>query len=230
MPISEWDLLLRMLAAVVLGGLIGYERELREQPAGLRTHILVALASATFMIVSSQFVFFQRYTHDGLVHVDSGRIASNVVVGIGFLGGGAIMHAGLQVKGLTTAASLWLVASLGLAAGSGMFAVAAMVTAITLFSLVALRYLVEAPRKRIVRLRVRLHLAGDAPAQESLAEFLRPVGAVVTELGCTRDVTGNRSKLVVHVRLPDEMHEDLLMRRLEAFPGVLRIKTTRTDA
>ena len=139
MPISLAELLLRLAASALLGGAIGYERERREQPAGLRTHLLVSLASATFIIVSTQFVFFQHYVNDGLVHVDVSRIASNVVVGIGFLGGGAILHAGLQIKGLTTAASLWLVAAVGLAAGAGMFVLAGLVTAISLFALVALR-------------------------------------------------------------------------------------------
>src|SRR4051794_17166238 len=140
MHISEIELLLRMVVAMVLGGAIGYEREIIEQPAGLRTHLLVALASATFMLVSTQFAYFQHYVNDGLVRVDAGRIASNVVVGIGFLGGGAILRAGPRIRGLTTAASLWLAAAIGLAAGGGMFIVAVMATLFALFALVVLRY------------------------------------------------------------------------------------------
>src|SRR5271157_136799 len=124
MVISLAELLLRLAASALLGGVIGYERERREQPAGLRTHLLVSLASAAFMIVSTQFVFYQHYVNDGVVRADVGRIAANVVVGIGFLGGGAILHAGLQIKGLTTAASLWLVAAVGLSAGAGMYLLA----------------------------------------------------------------------------------------------------------
>ena len=101
--------------------------------------MLVSLASATFMVVSTQFVFFQHYVDNGVIRADMGRIASNVVVGIGFLGGGAILHSGLRIKGLTTAASLWLVAAVGLAAGSGMFSLAGLATAMSLFVLVALR-------------------------------------------------------------------------------------------
>src|SRR4051794_17838154 len=107
MPISLVELLLRLGASVFLGGAVGFERERRDQPAGLRPPLLVSLASATFMIVSTQFVFYQSYVNDGVIHADVGRIASNVVVGIGFLGGGAILRAGLHIKGLTTAASLW---------------------------------------------------------------------------------------------------------------------------
>ena len=76
MPIHEYELLLRLLATIALGGAIGFERERHEQPAGLRTHMLVALASATFMMVSEYFVFFQHYTKDGIINVDVSRIAA----------------------------------------------------------------------------------------------------------------------------------------------------------
>src|SRR4051812_25364544 len=179
MALSHTELLLRVGMAVLLGGAIGYERELHDQPAGLRTHILVALAAATFMIVSSQFMFFQAYSHEFQTRVDPSRIASNVVVGIGFLGGGTIMHYGLKVQGLTTAASLWLVASLGLAAGSGMYALGLSVAVMSLFALEVLRYVVEAPRKRIVWLCVRIECEGAIVTRPVLAEHLRAVGATV---------------------------------------------------
>src|SRR3954454_23181536 len=160
MPITLLELFLRLGTSVLLGGGIGFERERREQPAGLRTHLLVSLASGTFMLVSSQFAFYEHYPNDGVIRVDMGRIASNVVVGIGFLGGGAILHAGLQIKGLTTAASLWLVAAVGLAAGGGMFVLATLVTAITLVALVALR-VVERNFKKVLHLHVRILNEGE---------------------------------------------------------------------
>jgi len=113
-------MLLRLGASLLLGAAIGYEREHAGRPAGLRTHLLVSLASATFMIVSTQFVFFQQYGKDDLITVDTSRIAAAVVTGVGFLGAGAILRTGIGVQGLTTAASLWMVASIGLAAGGGM--------------------------------------------------------------------------------------------------------------
>src|SRR3954469_942243 len=145
MPISEYEILVRLACSIVLGGAIGYERERREQPAGLRTHMLVALASATFTLVSLHVASFQHYTSDGIIRYDVGRIASNVVVGIGFLGGGAIVHAGMTIKGLTTAASLWLCAAIGMASGGGMVLLAASTTGLSLFTLVVLLFLVEAP-------------------------------------------------------------------------------------
>lgn len=229
MPLSETELVLRIGAAAILGGVIGYERERREQPAGLRTHLLVALAAATFMIVSSQFAFYQHYDNEALVRVDPGRIASNVVVGIGFLGGGAIMHFGLQVKGLTTAASLWLVASVGLAAGSGMYMLAMMVTGLTLFALVALRYVIEAPRKLIVRLRVRLEIEGKPPTRSALRDYIRPAGAMLLEVDFQFDLPTNCSRMNLEIKLPDETHEDPLVTLLEQFPGALRVRVKRID-
>src|SRR5439155_7934576 len=102
------ELLLRMGAGMVFGGLIGYERERTGHPAGLRTHLIVSLASATFMVVSTQFVYFQSYGKDDLIAVDTSRIAASVVSGVGFLGAGAILRTGISIQGLTTAASLWL--------------------------------------------------------------------------------------------------------------------------
>ena len=82
------ELLVRILVGTVLGGAIGYERDLHGRPAGLRTHAIVALASATFMVVSTRFVYFQHYAKDDLVAIDPSRIAASVVSGIGFLGAG----------------------------------------------------------------------------------------------------------------------------------------------
>ena len=131
------ELLLRLLVGTALGGVIGYERERHGRPAGLRTHTIVALASTTFMLVSTHFVYFQHYLKDDLVAVDPSRIAASVVTGIGFLGGGAIVRTGLSVQGLTTAAGVWLVAAIGLSAGAGMFAVSVTATLLGMLSLKA---------------------------------------------------------------------------------------------
>ena len=109
------ELLIRLVVGTVLGGVIGYERDVHGRPAGLRTHLLVGLASTTFMIVSTHFVYFQHYAKNDLVTVDTSRIAASVVTGIGFLGAGTILRTGIDVKGLTTAASIWAVAAIGMA-------------------------------------------------------------------------------------------------------------------
>jgi putative Mg2+ transporter-C (MgtC) family protein len=124
MPPSTEELLLRLLGAVLLGGLIGLEREMATEPAGLRTHLLVSLGAALFSMAGLAI------GGDGPLgsHGDSGRIAAQVVTGIGFLGAGAILQRGLTVRGLTTAASLWVTAAVGLAVGLGQ-SIPAMATA-----------------------------------------------------------------------------------------------------
>ena len=122
------DVLPRIVLAAVLGAVIGFERDVHGHPAGLRTHATVGIASATFMIVSTQLPFYQHYDSNNYAHVDFSRIAASVVSGISFLGAGAILRSNVSIEGLTTAASLWLVAAIGLAAGATMYETAVVVT------------------------------------------------------------------------------------------------------
>jgi putative Mg2+ transporter-C (MgtC) family protein len=128
------DIAVRLLAAGGFGMVVGIERELREQAAGLRTHILVAIGSCLFTIVGAYG--FQGIAGAG---TDPSRVAAQVVTGIGFLGAGAILREGQSVRGLTTAASLWVVAAVGIAVGLGMYWATGVAVAITVVSLWALR-------------------------------------------------------------------------------------------
>jgi putative Mg2+ transporter-C (MgtC) family protein len=123
----QLELTVRLVVALLLGGVIGWERELQRMPAGFRTHALVALGSAIFTVISAY-----AFTGPGS---DPTRIAAQVVSGIGFLGGGAILHYGGTVRGLTTAASLWSVAAVGMAAGAGLFVVAAISAVLVIIGL-----------------------------------------------------------------------------------------------
>ncbi|MGH7734766.1 MAG: MgtC/SapB family protein, partial [Gemmatimonadales bacterium] len=125
------DLSLRLLVAAALGLAIGFEREIHGHPAGLRTHMLVALGSALFTVLSIHG--FLGGT--GVALVDPTRIAAQIVSGIGFLGAGAIIHQGNLVRGLTTAASLWATAAVGLAIGTGQYVLGFVAVVIMLFSL-----------------------------------------------------------------------------------------------
>ena len=140
---SLLDVVIRILLALVLGGLIGLEREIREHSAGFRTHILVAVGAAVFTLASS-------YGLEGTDH-DPNRISAQVVTGIGFLGAGAIVRYGVTVRGLTTAASLWAVAAVGLTVGQGFYS-AALVTTVTVIVSLYVLGLIE---KRILYKRVR---------------------------------------------------------------------------
>ncbi len=132
-PALGWDgVLLRLVVAALLGGAIGLERELDEKAAGLRTHILVAAGSALFTIVSA-YGFHDFLANGG--NVDPTRIAAQIVTGIGFLGAGVIFRQGFTVRGLTTAASLWMVAAIGMAAGAGYWKGAVIAAAVAFVSL-----------------------------------------------------------------------------------------------
>lgn len=137
---SEAELILRVVLAAVLGGLIGMERELSDHPAGLRTHIALALGAALFGVLSGYgFRGFNASRTVTNYQVDPTRVASQIVVGIGFLGGGAILKEGVHVRGLTTAASLWVTAAIGLGCALGEYWLAVTTTAVVLLSLTVLR-------------------------------------------------------------------------------------------
>jgi putative Mg2+ transporter-C (MgtC) family protein len=133
------DVLIRLLGAVALGAAIGAERELSGQTAGLRTHVAVCVGAALFGVVSTLGFLEFRDMRTGVLRADVTRVASNVVVGIGFLGAGMIIRRKGEVANLTTAASIWMVAAIGLAAGVGDLGTATIATLLTLGYLVALR-------------------------------------------------------------------------------------------
>lgn len=130
------DTLLKLVAAALLGGLIGFERDKHGRAAGLRTHLLVSMGAATFMVISAHVA---KLAQGPGYFADPGRIAAQIVTGIGFLGAGVILKSGNHVRGLTTAACLWTAAGVGMAAGGGYYAVAGLVTAIALAGLMALK-------------------------------------------------------------------------------------------
>lgn len=157
-----------MLAAL-LGGVVGIERESLNRPAGLRTHILVCVGATLIMLVSIDL--FRAY-HE-VSSVDPGRIAAQVVSGIGFLGAGTILREGMTVRGLTTAASLWVTAGIGLAVGTGMVVPAALTSIIVVTALIVLSR-VERTYLHARRACTLLLMISDRPGQ---------VGAIGTVLG-----------------------------------------------
>lgn len=130
MYITEYEIALRLFLACVFGGIVGFEREKNDSPAGFRTHILVSLGSALIMILS-----MYGFNDFATVNKDPARLAAQVVSGIGFLGAGTILRDRTSVKGLTTAASLWVVAAIGLAAGAGFYFASFFVTMLVFITL-----------------------------------------------------------------------------------------------
>jgi putative Mg2+ transporter-C (MgtC) family protein len=155
---TELDLVGRLLLGAVLGASIGLEREIHDHPAGIRTHLLVALGSALFTVLS--IVGFPSADERA---TDPSRVAAQIVTGIGFLGAGAILKYGPTVRGLTTAASLWAAAAIGMAAGAGLPVLGLAATVIVLVSLWPLRLLserLELAEPRRLRIRVLLGETG----------------------------------------------------------------------
>jgi putative Mg2+ transporter-C (MgtC) family protein len=168
--ISPLELVLRLVVAAVLGGLVGLERERLEWAAGMRTHALVSLGSALFMVVS---IFgFSDILNEQHVILDPSRVAAQVASGIGFIGAGTIIFRREIVKGLTTAASIWAVAAVGLAVGGGMFLAAISATLLALALLVLARPVKQRlfPNRKEAR-RVRLVLRRDTSLAELRSEI-----------------------------------------------------------
>src|SRR3954453_8758437 len=183
-PSLTWDEeLLRVVVAAALGGAVGLERELREREAGFRTHMLVAVGSALFTLVSAYG--FREFLVGGgnIVRADPTRIAAQIVTGIGFLGAGAIIRQGFSVRGLTTAATLWVVAAIGMASGAGYYSAAVITTALVLISLWPLRILAfkATTRYRPETNRLLAQLpTGESPAP--LIDALEGLGARLQSL------------------------------------------------
>src|SRR5438445_7613951 len=148
LKLDDGVMVLRVRLAVGLGGALGIEREIDAQPAGFRTHIVICLGAALFGLISVHaFAPFEATRNATNVQIDVTRVASQVVVGVGFLGGGAIIKYGASIRGLTTAGSLWVTAAVGTAVGIGMLALGSVTAAITLLALVGLRPLRRAIRR-----------------------------------------------------------------------------------
>jgi putative Mg2+ transporter-C (MgtC) family protein len=201
LPDLTWaEILLRVGLAAVLGGAIGFERELREREAGLRTHLLVSVGAALFTMVSAYAWTDWRFsTEEGLVF-DPTRIAAQVVTGIGFLGAGAIIRQGLSIRGLTTAATLWVVAAIGMATGAGYYAAAVITTVLVLVSLWPLRLVAFRISGRVRPEEGRLAI--ELPAGASAGPVLDAVeGAGASVRSLEFDEEGDTRRVDLQVRI-----------------------------
>jgi putative Mg2+ transporter-C (MgtC) family protein len=213
---------LRIAVATCLGGVIGYERDRHGRPAGLRTHMLVALASSTFMVISTHFVYFQHYAPTDLVTVDSSRIAASIVTGMGFLAGGAIMRTGLTVQGLTTAAALWLVGAIGMAGGAGMYAIAVFVTLIGVVALTLVRRFEDKDDQR-VRRRVSIVLGPDGSIAD-VSSKLTALGVSVVPESWDRQFADKTLAVTLDLHFPRALGIERVLTELEEQRDVRRVR------
>jgi putative Mg2+ transporter-C (MgtC) family protein len=223
--IGDLELVTRIAIGAALGGVIGYERDRHRRPVGLRTHLIVAMAAATFTVLSSQFVYSQHYGKDDLVEVDPERIAASVVSAVGFLAGGAILRTGITVQGLTTAAGLWLVTAIGMCAGAGLFVVSVAVTAMGIVALTVLRRF-EDKNDHLMRRRVSVVLGAAAPGIGGVVSVLTDLGATVSEVEYERRLDGGKKRVVAtfDVQFADTVGVAKLIDGIESVQGVRRVR------
>src|SRR5215216_4312924 len=206
---SDLELLGRLLIAAVLGGAIGAERELNDQAAGLRTHMLLTIGACLFTVISA-------YGFRRGVGTDPSRLAAQIVTGIGFLGGGAIVRHGLTVKGLTTAASIWATASVGVAVGAGDYVLGVGGAALVVGTLVGLR-------------RVSATLQRWGVSREEFVLATRPgfdVERIVEAVrrGLDREAGKDEDRVVLVVKLRPRYRPDQLLDVLGRLDGVRQVE------
>jgi putative Mg2+ transporter-C (MgtC) family protein len=218
-PSLSWEQeLLRVVVAAALGGAVGLERELREREAGFRTHLLVSVGSALFTLVSAYG--FSEFAGNS---IDPTRIAAQIVTGVGFLGAGAIIRQGFSVRGLTTAATLWVVAAIGMASGAGYYSAAVITTALVLFSLWPLRIIsfrvMSRYRPETDRLLVQLP-TGMSPAP--VIEKLESLGGRLQALEVGQEA--DRRTALLDVTLPAKANAPAIVAQLSELDHVLEVR------
>lgn len=208
----------RLALAALLGGLIGLERELHHQPAGLRTHMILSVGSCLVMLVS---IHMATLTPD---RADPGRIAAQVVAGVGFLGAGAIMRSGLSVRGLTTAACLWTVAGIGLAVGSGYWKAASTATGLVLVSTYIVQKLEYRMTKGRFLRRFVINARDSATLVANLEAILLKAGASVRDVDIQRDLVEKKLQVTVTASCPEGANVDRLSREFSTLAEVEKVE------
>jgi putative Mg2+ transporter-C (MgtC) family protein len=221
--VTVGEIALRLVLAAALTGAVGFEREWRERAAGLRTHILVGVGSALFTLVSAYG--FNEFLVGGsnVVRADPSRVAAQIVTGIGFLGAGAILRQGLNIRGLTTAAGLWVTAAIGMAAGAGFYSAALLTTGVVLFGLGPLRwaegYLVT---RRRTGGRLEIDLRPEQPVAPVLA-FLESRRVTVHRIRL-EDSEDEGRELRIQVQLPVSVSGHELVDHLSKIDEVTAVR------
>jgi putative Mg2+ transporter-C (MgtC) family protein len=219
--ISETDIIVRLLVAAVLGGLVGYERERNNQPAGLRTHIILVVGATLAMTLSVNIAMEYRPL---VPNGDPARMAAQVISGIGFLGVGAIIRYGPNIKGLTTATSMWSMAVVGLAVGSGYLLVATFTTGLLLVTLILINFF----EKRFIKPKVVSQLSITTVDRREMLNNLRVVierhANINPGFSVHKDLQHKRSKFIMTFKLKEGRGIDDLLTDLTDIDGIRSIK------
>ena len=223
----DFTMLVRLVVSAIFGGIVGMERGSGDRPAGFRTHILVCAGSTLIMLVSLYgFDGFDAQPFEYPRNRDSARIAAQVVSGIGFLGAGTILHEGVTIRGLTTAASLWMVSAIGLAVGAGMFLVGGAATAITMITLVTFHNWEKrfALTGRTDRMYIRVTAVNRPDIVTMVTSFLDQNLIKVKNLNVRNNTMKKQVVLDLFLKVDKEMDNAAVMDGLRKIDGVVSIE------
>jgi putative Mg2+ transporter-C (MgtC) family protein len=217
------SVIFRLVLAAVLGALIGMEREYRGRDAGFRTHLLVALGSALVMVVSLHFPEVYANSDSNVIRIDPARVAYGVMTGVGFLGAGAMIRYGINVRGMTTAACLWCTAAVGLAVGFGMFPAAIATTIIVLIALLVLSRLEKSFPSRQYK-SLRIVAARDAGlTMDGISTLLRNSRVKIIDVDYRCDYQAGKETFTLHVALLSRTRADDVLALADQLPPLLSL-------
>jgi putative Mg2+ transporter-C (MgtC) family protein len=217
--IDPSTIIFRLVLSLILGGLIGWERESRRQPAGLRTHILICIGSTLLMLTS----IFIPQTFENFQNGDPGRIAAQVVSGIGFLGGGAIFKLGANIRGLTTAATIWAVAAIGLTIGAGAYVGAIIATLLILFVLIVMdkvenRYFPELSLKIL-----QLNFSSAKMETDIVFAIMERYGIIVQSVNIAQSLNKKNTKMKFIIHVPKKLDLKKFYKELNGLNNIAQI-------
>lgn len=214
----------RLLFASFLSGLIGIEREIHGRSAGFRTHLLVGVATCLMMIISEYF--FEKYgglSSNIAVRMDPARVAAQIITGIGFLGAGVIIKSGQIVRGLTTAACLWMVAGVGMAVGIGLYAPAVMVAVLSMFNLVFLKQ-IERLIKKDHSCTLVIHSSTVKENQEDLKSIIQNNRMHIANGRIEKDTTTGNSRYEYIVSTNKDFDQEALIGAFLELPDIQKVR------
>lgn len=215
------SVIVRLTLAGVMGGIVGYEREHTQRPAGFRTHILVCVGAALVMI-TSEFIF-ERY--HALVNLDPARLGAQVISGIGFLGAGTIIREGFSVKGLTTAASLWAVSCVGITVGAGLYSGAVVATIFIFITLLALKKFETSISKTSRYGTIFVQLESRPGLISEISALLESCGVIIRNIEYENDQNKEKTSVKLAVRFPVHFNGANLIDELLKIPGIKKAST-----
>lgn len=219
--VNTAQMIFRLAFAALAGALIGYERQMKGHPLGIRTNVLVCVSATTVMMLSKAMVAetFQLY---GMIA--DPRLAQQVITGIGFLGAGTIMHSDSNVKGLTTAASLWSVGCIGLVIGAGFYQLAAVVTVLVFIVLLIMNYISNFFQRRVQHRNISLSIEPQLDIFLAVISHLKDCGVNIDRADAQIDTWGENKRATIDFSVRGIKQAQKIIKSLESVEGILNIK------